>query len=114
MTILKACGVCGRLSEEPRCERHRRRPWANSDRRQRTVSGWEQQRRAKRVLERDYGICHVCREWGADAVDHVTPLSQGGKDDESNLAPIHSEPCHRLKTAREAERGRGRRQEVPK
>ena len=82
-------------------------PVERSKRREKTtVSGWEQQRRAKRVLEREDGICHVCREWGADQVDHIVPLSQGGKDDESNLAAIHSDPCHREKTAREAREGR--------
>ncbi|SFY16506.1 HNH endonuclease [Azotobacter vinelandii] len=38
----------------------------------------------------------------ADEVDHITPLSQGGTDDDSNLRAIASRPCHARKTAREA------------
>ncbi|MEI2728332.1 MAG: HNH endonuclease signature motif containing protein [Candidatus Nanopelagicales bacterium] len=55
-----------------------------------------------RVLERDAGVCHVCGNHGADQVDHVIPVSQGGSHDDANLAAIHSWPCHSSKTAREA------------
>jgi 5-methylcytosine-specific restriction endonuclease McrA len=34
-------------------------------------------------------ICHLCGEDGADAVDHVIPLAQGGSNDRSNLRPAH-------------------------
>ena len=47
-----------------------------------------------RVLERDAGVCHVCGNHGADQVDHVIPVSQGGSHDDANLAAIHSWPCH--------------------
>lgn len=76
-----------------------------------TPSGWQRPtnwaslRRA--VLARDHGICHVCGQPGADTVDHVTPQSQGGSDDPTNLAPVHDRTpphCHRAKTNRD--RGR--------
>lgn len=57
------------------------------------------------VLRRDAGICHVCQQPGADAVDHVIPAFRGGTDAPSNLAPIHDRVpphCHRTKTAHEA------------
>jgi hypothetical protein len=54
----------------------------------RSVSGWEEQRRARRILDR-----------------YVVPLTEGSADDESNLAPIH-EDCHRCKTHAEARRAR--------
>jgi 5-methylcytosine-specific restriction protein A len=57
---------------------------------------------------RDDGICHVCGLPGSDEVDHVIALAEGGADDDSNLAPIHSRPCHLQKTADEAERARRR------
>lgn len=60
-------------------------------------------------MARDHGICHVCRQPGADQVDHVICIAEDGPDTEENLAPIHSRPCHTEKTHREAERGRARR-----
>lgn len=57
-------------------------------------------------MARDNGICHWCGKAGADQVDHVIPLAEGGADDYDNRAPIHSEPCHREKTQQEAQRGR--------
>lgn len=59
-------------------------------------------------MERDDGICHICHYAGADEVDHVIPLAEGGVDDETNLAPIHKTPCHAEKTQAEARRSRGR------
>jgi 5-methylcytosine-specific restriction enzyme A len=105
-----------KLCTHPACPKYQPCPdhgvsaWETSNRRASTVSGWEQQRRAKRVLFRDDTICHVCKRPGATVVDHVIPVEEGGADDESNLAPIHQEPCHRLKTQAEAERGRARKQ----
>lgn len=52
------------------------------------------------------GACHLCglridalkQPW---QVEHVKPLSMGGKDDETNMRPAHVE-CHAVKTAEEA------------
>jgi len=83
--------------------------WGNSRHNERrTVTGWEEQRRARRVLRAHAGICHVCGKPGAGQVDHVIPLAQGGADDIANLRPIHAEPCHREKTQREAKQARQR------
>ena len=60
---------------------------------------WHKLRR--RVL-RGSDVCHVCGNRGADQVDHVVARGAGGSDELSNLAPIHREPCHRLKTLKEA------------
>jgi 5-methylcytosine-specific restriction endonuclease McrA len=106
--ILRACVTCGRPSPESYCPKHKPKPWATSTRKQRVkLSGSTEQRRAKRVLARLQGICHVCDRPGADQVDHVIPLAQGGADEEWNLAPIHAEPCHREKTQAEARGARG-------
>lgn len=62
-----------------------------------------------RVLRRDHGICYVCGQPGADQVDHVRPVSQGGAHDDTNLAAIHARPCHAAKTQREQQAGKARR-----
>jgi 5-methylcytosine-specific restriction protein A len=64
-------------------------------------------RALKRQVEaRDHGCCYVCGGEGADELEHKIPISQGGASrDLNNLGLIHSEPCHREKTAREAAEG---------
>lgn len=63
---------------------------------------WERTR--IRVLIRDYYLCQNCKRNGiasvATEVDHKTPKSQGGTDDDENLEGICTR-CHRDKTARE-------------
>lgn len=88
------------------CPAHPKQAWAGSRRRERTISGSRQQARARAVLHMHDGICHVCEYPGSDEVDHVIPLAEGGADDDSNLRPIHSDPCHREKTQAEAQRAR--------
>lgn len=62
------------------------------------------------VMRRDRGICHVCGGEGANQVDHVIPLAEGGAHHTDNGAPIHDKPCHENKTREEAARGYARRQ----
>ena len=57
--------------------------------------------RRLKIFERAQGKCHICycriqpgQKWEAE---HIVPLALDGKDDESNLAPVH-EFCHALKT----------------
>lgn len=53
-----------------------------------------------------YGdVCHVCRQPGADDVDHVV-----AGDDHSlqNLRPIHRRPCHAIKSSAEGVAARRR------
>jgi 5-methylcytosine-specific restriction protein A len=93
-----------------RCPAHRPKPWRNRGNRTTTtgLSGWQRQQRAQRVMRQHDGICHVCHQAGADQVDHIVPLAEGGPDTEHNLAPIHREPCHRTKTQAESARARRR------
>ncbi|MCB0865492.1 MAG: HNH endonuclease [Solirubrobacterales bacterium] len=110
MAVLRACVKCGAPAKRSYCPEHTPKPWATSTRREKVkLSGSAEQARRRRILDRYMGCCHVCGKVGADQVDHVVPLSQGGADDEHNLAPIHAEPCHREKTARESEVARCRR-----
>ena len=62
--------------------------------------------RNKRILAAS-DVCHICGEAGADAVDHVIPLSRGGTDDPNNLRPAHHDTpnsqgilCNREKGAK--------------
>ena len=89
------------------CPVHPPKAWAGSKRRARSsLSGSQQQRRAERILHRYDRVCHVCERPGAEEVDHVIPLSEGGADTDPNCRPIHSVPCHRDKTLAEARRAR--------
>lgn len=88
-------------------EGHEPTPWADSSHNQhRTISGSAEQARARRIIDRDHGICHVCHQPGADQADHVIPFTEGGADDEANMAAIHARPCHQAKTSAEAARAR--------
>lgn len=90
-----------------------RTPWAGSGRRERVgKSGWQQAKDARRILEKHKGYCHWCGQPGADEVDHIVPTAEGGSDDDSNKAPIHSVPCHREKTQAEARSARERKSRV--
>lgn len=62
------------------------------------------------ILCRDGRVCHVCHKPGADQVDHLTPLAEGGEHLLSNAGAIHGKPCHERKSREEAERGYARRQ----
>jgi 5-methylcytosine-specific restriction enzyme A len=98
---------CPELTRDGRCEQHKRKAWEGSTRSQhQTISGSANQKRRRRILEALLYTCHVCGKTGADQVDHVVPLGEGGADEDYNLAPIHAEPCHREKTADEARRAR--------
>lgn len=101
----KACSDPHCPNAQP-CPVHAPKPWATSDRRHRTVSGSRQQKRARFVLHRDDGVCHVCGKPGADEADHVIPLAEGGEDHVDNMRAIHSKPCHAAKTQEEARRAR--------
>lgn len=106
--ILRACVVCGALSPQRRCEKHERKPWEGSDRREKVRSGSAQQKRARYVMRRDDSICHLCGLPGSEEIDHVVPLAEGGSDELDNLAPAHKR-CHAKKSSAEAQRGRERK-----
>ena len=65
-----------------------------------STAGWKKLR--TRVLTRDRWICQICNQPGAGTVDHIIPASLGGGDDPANLQAVHDQPCHRKKTAAEA------------
>ena len=94
------------------CAMHGRRAWQGSARDQgvRVLAGSQGVKRRRFVLDYYGTECHVCHFPGADEVDHVVPLSQGGSDQLENLRPIHGarygpDSCHARKTAAEARAG---------
>jgi 5-methylcytosine-specific restriction endonuclease McrA len=81
VTVLRACVKCGKPSMESYCDEHKPKPWATSTRKARVMlSGSAEEARRKRILKRDMGACHICDQPGADEVDHVIPLGEGGPD----------------------------------
>lgn len=56
----------------------------------------------QRVFDLANGICHFCNQPiqpGQKAeTDHRKALINGGENRETNLAPIHKTPCHKIKT----------------
>lgn len=75
------------------------RAWRGSTRRKRLPPGWA--KTCARILERDRGICHVCKKPGADDVDHI---NAGDDHRDENLAAIHRRPCHARKSGQEGNR----------
>lgn len=61
------------------------------------------------VMRRDQGLCQQCMRHDvvspASEVDHIVPVSEGGKDVESNLEAI-CKSCHKAKTQTESQRAR--------
>lgn len=105
MRAAKLCSHGDCVKVQP-CPDHAPKPWARRDGSHRSsLSGSRQQRRARYVIDRDDTICHVCQRPGADEADHIVPTAHGGADSVENMAAIHSEPCHREKTEREAKHG---------
>lgn len=110
MIATKPCNTPGCPNLQP-CPTpgHAPKPWAgNNGRRGRTRSGSREQRINRAVMLQHEGVCHVCGQPGADQVDHVIALTEGGDDTIDNRRPIHAEPCHRVKTAKESARARNR------
>ena len=63
--------------------------------------------RKARIHQAAGGVCYFCRqpvevEGPGVEYDHVTALWMAGSDADEAIAPIHTEPCHRLKTAADA------------
>jgi 5-methylcytosine-specific restriction enzyme A len=96
--ILYACPDCGALTPDTRCPKHakvkRRKRYARQDasrrargKRNGSTSAYRKERAF--VLERDKGICWICRKAGANTADHIVPVSKDGSDHRSNLRAAH-------------------------
>lgn len=105
-------------TERGRCDDHRDSGWVERRRlhdqrgsasstsaSSSAVAEWKRQVRAANPD----GVCYVCGMPGADEVDHIVPILEGGAVlDPANGGLIHEEPCHRRKTARELAKARGK------
>jgi 5-methylcytosine-specific restriction protein A len=98
---------CGRISDERKCERHKRRdekPRDNADvRRRYRTERWARLR--KSILERDNHLCRECLKRGAtrvgNQIDHVEKAMDNLNRfwDPMNLQTL-CDRCHSQKTAR--------------
>ena len=88
----------------------------------RQITGWSRETRQARGYGREHDamrarvlreepLCRMCAAEGrvsATAIaDHIVPKAEGGTDDRTNYQGA-CDPCHRRKTAQEAQRGRAR------
>lgn len=84
---------CGRLSDEPYCEEHRKAVRVEYNRYQRPADSNKKYGRAwKRIRDRyaaAHPLCELCLKEGrltpVEEVHHIVPLSQGGTHRNDNL-----------------------------
>jgi 5-methylcytosine-specific restriction protein A len=83
---LRSCNGCGKLSTKPRCPSCQL-PRGPSSR----VTGRRDWREVLKpeIIKRDKGICWLCKQPGADSVDHVKAVAHGGTNDPANLKAAH-------------------------
>jgi len=85
-------------------EREPSRPWQKSALTPKRITGRALQARNERIKERDGWTCQACGRISDNLeVDHITPVSRGGTDDDSNLQSLCAGKglCHEQKTLRE-------------
>jgi len=58
------------------------------------LKGWGVTR--SRILQRDNYTCYLCGRYGADSVDHIIARTNGGSDNDDNLAAAHL-TCNMMK-----------------
>lgn len=90
---------CGTLiTTGSRCETHQWR-----DRKWPRLRGPALQRMRLRVFTEQHFHCAMCGRLTDNLeLDHIIPVSHGGKDDRHNLQGLCPEPCHRQKTLSES------------
>lgn len=100
------CGVLVR-DGSGRCPKHPKPAWAKKATAAKRVTGRRLQRlRAELFLRAP--LCVECERRGLVTLaverDHIVPLEEGGRDDESNVQGLCAE-CHGAKSKAERERG---------
>lgn len=94
-------------SKNHRCDEHQLPAFSTNYRTERLPEGWGAVRDA--IIRRDEGICYLCREYGADGVDHIENNDDNRPE---NLKAVHDKQpnsqgiiCHRYKTSQEGHSG---------
>jgi len=94
-----------------RCPKHPKEAWAKPVNATKRVTGRKLQGMRARLFAAD-PLCVECERHGrvtlATQRDHITPLAEGGQDDDSNVQGLCG-PCHESKSKAESQRGRARR-----
>jgi len=107
----KPCGHpgCGVLVRDgsSRCPKHPKEVWAKSSTPTKRVTGRRLQAMRARLFQ-ESPLCVECELQGrvtlATQRDHITPLAEGGLDDDSNVQAL-CQTCHEVKSKAESKRG---------
>lgn len=100
---------CGALVTDGsgRCPKHQRKSWVKKPTAPKRITGRKLQRLREELFQRE-PLCRQCLKAGivrlASERDHITPLEEGGTDEDANVQPLCKE-CHDSKS--KAERARG-------
>lgn len=103
---------CGALVRDGsgRCAAHPRPAWKKATGSTKRITGRKLQAMRAALFTRE-PLCAECKRHGrvtlATLRDHITPLAEGGLDEESNTQGLCHD-CHEEKTLAEALRGRAK------
>ena len=65
------------------------KPWRTMSERERNGRGTSQWKRVRQAILSASDICWMCGRPGANTVDHIVPLADGGTNALQNLRPAH-------------------------
>ncbi|MBC3811342.1 HNH endonuclease [Undibacterium aquatile] len=102
-------GCCKLVSDGAgRCDEHVKPAWVKRPDITKRITGRRLQRMREALFARE-PLCAECKRNGkinpATQRDHIVPLCDGGRDDETNEQGL-CDPCHELKSLAEAQRSR--------